>query len=107
MLYITLDKNIQQAYIPRNGFTAQPVSLEAVSTSDRGIGASFALYEAQTTGTFFLITLGLMEGLHEGEWEWSLSLEDGNNVTGLMQVVASQEDAAVYNKEIQYSQYGE
>ena len=44
MLYITLDKNIQQAYVPRNGFTAQPVSLEAVSTSDRGIGASFAIY---------------------------------------------------------------
>ena len=44
MLYITLDKNIQQAYVPRNGFTAQPVSLETVSTSDRGIGASFVLH---------------------------------------------------------------
>lgn len=107
MLYITLDKNIQQAYVPRNGFTAQPVSLEAVSTSDRGIGASFALYEAQTTGAFFLITLGLMEGFHEGEWEWTLTLDDGNTVTGLMQVVASQDDAVQYNKEIQYSQYGE
>lgn len=107
MLYITLDKNIQQAYVPCNGFTAQPVSLEAVSTSDRGIGASFALYEAHTTGAFFLITLGLMEGLHEGEWEWILNLEDGNTINGLMQVVASQDDAAEYNKEIQYSQYGE
>ena len=107
MLNITLDKNIQQAYVPRNGFTAQPVNLEAVSTSDRGIGAIFALYEAQTAGAFFLITLGLMEGLHEGEWEWTLTLEDGNTVTGLMQVVASKDDAAEYNKEIQYSQYGE
>lgn len=107
MLYITLDKNIQQAYVPRNGFTAQPVSLEAVSTSDRGIGTSFALYEAQTTGAFFLITLGLTEGLHEGEWEWTVTLEDGNTVTGLMQVVASQDEAAQYNKEIQYKQYGE
>ena len=107
MLYITLDKNIQQAYIPRNGFTAQPVSLEAVSTSDRGIGASFAIHEVQTTGAFFLITLGLMEGFHEGEWEWTLTLDDGNTVNGLMQVLASQEDAAQYNKEIQYKQYGE
>ena len=107
MLYISLDKNIHQAYVPRNGFTSQPVSLEAVSTSDRGIGASFALYEAQTTGAFLLITLGLMEGLHEGEWEWTLTLDDGNTVTGLMQVVASQDEAAQYNKEIQYKQYGE
>ena len=107
MLYIILDKNIQQVYVPRNGFTAQPVSLEAVSTSDRGIGASFALYEARTTGAFFLITLGLMEGLHEGEWEWTLTLDDDNTVNGLMQVVASENDAAEYNKEIQYSQYGE
>ena len=107
MLYITLDKNIQQAYVPRNGFTAQPVSVEAVSTSDRGIGASFALYEAQTTGAFFLITLGLMEGLHEGEWEWTLTLDAGNASNRLMPVGASQDDAAQYNKEIQYSQYGE
>ena len=48
-----------------------------------------------------------MEGLHEGEWEWTLTLDDGNTVTGLMQVVASQDDAAQYNKEIQYKQYGE
>lgn len=107
MLYITLDKNIQQAYVTRNGFTAQPVSLEAVSTSDRGIGASFVLHEVQTTGAFFLITLGLQEGLHEGEWEWIMTLNDGNTVTGLMQVVASQDDAVQYNKEIQYTQYGE
>ena len=107
MLYITLDKNIQQVYVPRNGFTAQPVSLEAVSTSDRGIGASFALYEAQTAGAFFLITLGVIEELHEGEWEWTLTLDDGNTVNGLMQVVASQDDAVQYNKEIQYKQYGE
>lgn len=107
MLYITLDKNIQQAYVPRNGFTAQPVSLEAISTSDRGIGASFVLHEVQTTGAFFLITLGLQEGLHEGEWEWTMTLNDGNTVTGLMQVVASQDDAVQYNKEIQYKQYGE
>ena len=107
MLYITLNKNIQQVYVPRNGFTAQLVSLEAVSTSDRGIGASFVLHEAQTTGAFFLITLGLPEGLHEGEWEWALTLDDGNTVIGLMQVVASQDDAVQYNKEIQYKQYGE
>ena len=107
MLYITLDKNIQQAYIPRNGFTAQPVSLEAVSTSDRGIGASFALYEAQTTGAFFLITLGVMEGLHEGEWEWTLTLEDCIIFIGFIQLLASQDDAVQYNKEIQYKQYGE
>ena len=107
MLYITLDKNIQKAYIPRNGFASQPVSLEAVSTSDRGIGTSFALHEAQTTGAFFLITLGLTEGLHEGEWEWTLTLDDGNTVTGLMQVVATQDGPAQYNKEIQYKQYGE
>lgn len=107
MLYITLDKNIQQAYVPRNGFTAQPVSLDAVSTSDRGIGASFVLHEVQTAGAFFLITLGLLEGRHEGEWEWTLTLDDGNTVTGLMQVVASQDETAQYNKEIQYKQYGE
>lgn len=107
MLYITLDKNIQQAYVPRNGATAQPVSLEAVSTSDRGIGASFVLHEVQTTGAFFLITLGLLEGLHVGEWEWTLTLDDGSAVTGLMQVVASQDDAVQYNKEIQYKAYGE
>ena len=107
MLYITLDKNIQQAYVPRNGFTAQPVSLEAVSTSDRGIGASFVLHQVHTTGAFFNITLGLLEGLHDGEWEWTLTLEDGNTITGLMQVAASQDGAVQYNKEIQYKQYGE
>ena len=73
----------------------------------KGIETLIALYEAQTTGAFFLITLGLMEGLHEGEWEWTLSLDDGNIVTGLMQVLASQDDAVQYNKEIQYKQYGE
>lgn len=107
MLYITLDKNIQQAYVPRNGYTSRPVNLEAVSTSDRGIGAAFVIHEVQTTGAFFLITLGLLEGLHEGEWEWTLTLDDGSAVTGLMQVVASQDDAVQYNKEIQYKQYGE
>jgi len=107
MLYITLDKNIQQAYVPRNGVTSQPVNLEAVSTSDRGIGAGFVIHEVQITGAFFLITLGLLEGLHEGEWEWTLTLDDGSAVTGLMQVVASQDDAVQYNKEIQYKAYGE
>lgn len=106
MLYLTLD-NIQQAYVPRNGFTAQPVNLEAVSTSDRGIGVSLVLKEAVISGAFFLVTLGLPEGIHEGEWEWTLTLSDGNSITGLMMVTASKADAAQYTHEIQYKQYGQ
>lgn len=106
MLYITSD-NIQQIYVPRNGYTAQPVNFEAVSTSDRGIGVSFALHKAQTSGAFFLVTIGLPQGLHEGEWEWTLTLTDGATITGLLKVAASEAEAVQYNKEIQYTQYGE
>ena len=40
-------------------------------------------------------------------FEGTLIGYDGNTVTGLMQVVASQDDAVQYNKEIQYKAYGE
>ncbi len=106
MLYIT-SENIQQVYVPRDGYTSTPVNFEAVSTSDRGVGISFVLHEVQIQGAFFLITIGLPEGTHEGEWEWTLTLTDGTALTGILKVTGSEATTVQYNNEKQYKQYGE
>lgn len=111
MLYITLGQNTQVLFIPRNGWepdTTESLALSLVSTADRTT-ATLEVAEWSVSGHFFRLVVGLPEddSLFLGEWEYTLTLEDGSAVTGLAYVVEEDTEVEQYNKTITYQQYGE
>lgn len=112
MVNITSPDRVQVLYIPSNGNTpATGVVLGLVvrSTHDNGPLLSFTFQGWEVSGTFIKVCVETPEGLHEGEWEYTLQDAEGLVFSqGLMMVGAMPADAGAvqYNREIEYKEYG-
>ena len=112
MIYIDKNNNTQVVYIPRNGWTppdGTEVTLEAISTS-RSTVAVFAVANCEVRGLFLRMVIGLPENLTLGEWQYTLSWENGDEritSTGLLQVTEDSTKVKEYRKNVKVKQYGE
>ena len=109
MLYIDAIENIQVLYVPRNGWapaTDAEVTMKLENTSDH-TRVSLTVASFAVAGHFLRLVVGLPdEGLHPGEWEWTLSW-DTVAACGLAMVTEVPGEAREYNREIKIKQYGQ
>lgn len=109
MVYVTTSTDAQSVYFPRNGWTASgtgEVTLEATSTSDL-TEVSFSVSSWSLSGDYILAAVVAPSALFAGEWEYTMTLPDGNELTGLMTAEGEAVTTTEYNTEINYTQYGE
>lgn len=109
MVYIDINKNTQVVYLPAHGYepTVETVHLAARNTVD-GTAVGFSI-AACTLYTYLLrLIVGLpAEGLHTGEWEYTLWDENYTEPLGKGIMVVTANSAAVnaYKRDITYKQY--
>ena len=112
MVNITSQDRVLVLYIPSNGTTpatGAQLGLIVRSTHDNGPRLAFTFQVWEVSGTFIKVCVERPEGLHEGEWEYTLRDSEGVIFSrGLMMVGAMPADAASvqYNREIDYKEYG-
>lgn len=112
MLNITSPDRVQVLYIPFNGMApadGAELGLIARSTHDESPRLAFTWKGWELSGNFVKACVELPEGLHAGEWEYTLTDSEGVVYSrGLMQVGAMPADAASvqYNNETEYQEYG-
>ena len=112
MLNITSPDRVQVLYIPFNGMApadGAELGLIARSTHDESPRLAFTWKGWELSGNFVKACVELPEGLHAGEWEYTLTDSEGVVYSrGLMQVGAMPADAAYmqYNNETEYQEYG-
>ena len=112
MVNITSQDRVLVLYIPSNGIipnSETELRLIVRSTHDNGPRLVFIFQGWEVSGAFIKVCVERPEGLHEGEWEYTL--QDSKGVIfsrGLMMVGAMPADAASvqYNREIDYKEYG-
>ena len=113
MLNLTSPDLVQVIYIPSNGnapAAGSELSLSARSTHDESPVLAFILQEWEIVGDFVKACVEKPEGMHDGEWEYTLADSEGAVLSrGLMQVGAMPADCTTiqYNNETSYKQYGE
>jgi hypothetical protein len=112
MVNITSQDRVLVLYIPSNGntpATGAQLGLIVRSTHDNGPLMAFTFHGWEVSGAFIKVCVERPEGLHEGEWEYTLRDADGPVLSqGLMMVGTMPADAASvqYNREIEYKEYG-
>ena len=112
MVNITSQDRVQVLYIPSNGntpATGAQLGLMVRSTHDNGPLLAFTFQGWEVSGAFIKVCVERPEGLHEGEWEYTLQDSEGVIFSrGLMMVGAMPADAGAvqYNREIDYKEYG-
>lgn len=106
MIYLRHTTDLQRLYIPKDGRDAQGcVLLKAISTVNQ---FEFSFYAAEENDFvhYHHLIVELAENIPSGEYEYTLSDEDGVLSTGLL-VIGDLEIPTEYNKEIAYEQYTE
>lgn len=112
MVNIVSEDLVLVLYIPTNGVALAPGSelgLLVQSTHDKGRQLAWTIQGWEVVGTFFKVCAERPQGLHQGEWQYQLTDQEGVVVsTGLMQVGEMPADVAVvqYNKDVEYKEYG-
>ena len=75
MVNITSQDRVQVLYIPSNGntpATGAMLGLVVRSTHDNGPLLAFTFQGWEVSGAFIKVCVERPEGLHEGEWEYTL-----------------------------------
>lgn len=109
MVYVTTTTAAQSVYFPRNGWTPSSdgtITLTATSTADL-TEVSFTLSSWAVSGDYILAVVTAPSALFDGEWEYTMTLPDGNALTGVMTAEGGAVTTTEYNTEINYTQYGE
>ena len=112
MVNITSQDRVLVLHIPHNGTIpgdGAELGLIVASTHDIGPRLAFTFQGWEVVGTFIKVCVERPEGLHEGEWEYTLLDSEGVVFSkGLMMVGAMPADAesVQYNREIDYKEYG-
>ena len=106
MIYLKHTTDMQIVYIPKDGRDAVgDVLLKALSTINKS-EYSFSVIEEDVSELYHMVNVELKEEMPSGEYEYTLSDEEGILSTGLL-VVGDLETAMEYNKETTYEQYTE
>lgn len=112
MINVTSEDLVLVLYIPANGAaisSGAELGLWVESTHDRGHRLAWTIQGWELAGTFVKVCAERPQGMHQGEWEYTLLDSEGLVISrGLMQVGQMPADAHVveYNKEIEYKEYG-
>lgn len=111
MINIATEDLVLVLYIPHNGHILPDdagMVLAARSTHDLGESLVFTMQGWEVSGDYVKACVERPEGLHEGEWEYTLAADGAVISNGLMQVGQMPGEAAVvqYNKEVEYKEYG-
>lgn len=112
MVNINSQDRVLALYIPSNGITPAALSqlgLSVTSTHDNGPRLVFTIQGWEVVGTFIRVCAEKPEGLHDGEWEYTLVDAEGAVISqGLMMVgqMPSDADSVQYNRVTEYKEYG-
>ena len=106
MVYLNNTTDVQIMYIPKSVRDAHgKVFFKAYSTMNLQ-GFSFHSEEEESSPLYHLVAIELPSDIKDGEYEYSLSDDNGTLSTGLL-VIGSLSKAVEYNNKIQYEQYSE
>lgn len=106
MIYLKHTTDLQRMYIPKDGRDAHgSVFFKAFSTLNQ-FGFSFYAVEENSFSLYHMVLVELKENIPSGEYEYTLSDEEGVLSTGLL-IIGDLENPTEYNKEIAYEQYTE
>ena len=106
MIYLKQTTELQLIHVPKSGRDAKGnVSISAMSTINQ-FDFSIVAAEEDTSMLYHKVLIELPGGMPSGEYEYTLSDEDGVLSSGVL-VVGDLENPKEYIKEITYEQYTE
>lgn len=106
MVYVNNTTDVQIMYIPKSVRDANgKVYFSAYSTMNLQ-GFSFHSEEEESSSLYHLVAIELPNDIKDGEYEYTLSDNNGILSTGLL-VIGGLSKAVEYKNEIQYEQYSE
>lgn len=109
MIYIENHTMMQTLYIPNSGIDAEgeDVLMFIRSTVDKGDEIAVPILYLEAGVTFYVVDVALEGALTEGEYEYELRAGDEILSRGLAIVGDYEPEHQVYDKPIEYTQYGE
>lgn len=109
MLNIDKMQPTQRLYIPRNGHALGASCGLVFTSTTENVPVEVHVTEASVVGRYFLLVVGLPEGMHAGEWRYEFTTGDALASCGLAQVSGEGEVRFLqYNegKKQTYQEYG-
>lgn len=108
MIYIENHTEPQSAFIPNNGLAVEgELRLALRNTTSRGNALVLAVVGLESKATYYDVTFALPERLADGEYEYELLGGEAVLSKGLAILGEYKRTQKVYDKPIEYTQYGE
>lgn len=108
MIYIDISQQAHEIYVPHNGWPGQATGLVAVNTVEGGDGVEIPIVSQSRQGAFVILVVTVPTEIHEGEYEYRMTMGENKTATGLLRV---QGEAAVevvqYDEQNEVIQYGD
>lgn len=105
MIYLQNNTESQGVFVPKNGAVPSgDLVFKAKSTIDLAVEINQVVTDLNTSDLYFNLAVTLPAGLPNGEYEYSLMVEETLLSSGLL-VIGENSHPKEYNKEIQYEQY--
>lgn len=108
MIYIENHTAPQSAFIPNNGLAVEgELRLMLRNTTNKGNAVTLAVVALDSKATYYDVTFALPEGLAGGEYDYHLLGGEAVLSKGIAILGESKRSCKVYDKPIEYTQYGE
>ena len=105
MIYLQNVTDSQVVFVPKKGAVPSgDLVFKAKNTIDLAVEVNQVVTDLQTSNQYFNIAVSLPAGLPNGEYEYSILVDETIVASGLL-VVGENSHPSEYNKEIQYEQY--